>query len=59
VWAASFSDPATSTAATVVAQWSKRTWDHVTGSGAREGLSVMLITENDGQFEGVILPTPE
>lgn len=36
-----------------------RTWDQFTGAGEYEGLSVMLIKENDGQFEGVILPTPE
>jgi hypothetical protein len=36
-----------------------RTWDQFTGSGAYEGLSVMLIKENTGEFEGVIVPTPE
>jgi hypothetical protein len=36
-----------------------RTWDQFTGSGAYEGLTIMLIKENTGEFEGVILPTPE
>jgi hypothetical protein len=36
-----------------------RTFDQFTGTGAYEGLTVMLIKENTGEFEGVILPTPE
>jgi hypothetical protein len=35
-----------------------RTWDQFTGSGAYEGLSVMLDKESNGEFEGVIVPGP-
>jgi hypothetical protein len=35
-----------------------RTRDQFTGSGAYEGLSVMLDKESNGEFEGVIVPGP-
>jgi hypothetical protein len=35
-----------------------RTWDQFTGSGAYEGLSVILDKESNGEFEGVIVPGP-